>query len=403
MTARRPVVLLLMRKESPGYYSVERLFETLLPFLSRSAEVRIARVPCQSSGLWRCVRNIAFTARQQADIIHVTGDIYYCALGVRRRRCVLTVLDFCMLDRLSGARKRAFAALWYALPLRWARHVTALSASTRTELERRYPWAIGRAEVVPCCVDEAFRVPREISLAGAGKLRLLQVGTARHKNLERVAAAVSGLPVRLRIIGPLSGEQRSFLDSLDLEWTSAERLTGAEVVREYHDSDVLIFASTYEGFGLPVVEAQASGLPVITSDVAPMNEIAGDGALLVDPRDEAQIRAAVERLLESTALAQQLSERGRRNATRFDAMGIAGQYAGIYARACRGADLRDPRGGRQAGLQARWAISRCWLTTSSPPGTVSSSLSGVTAMPVKPLPAAKPIISVAVRPKQFRP
>ncbi|MGD0242890.1 MAG: hypothetical protein ABSB59_21510, partial [Streptosporangiaceae bacterium] len=84
-----------------------------------------------------------------------------------------------------------------------------------------------------------------------------------------------------------------------------------------------------------------------------------DGALLVDPRDEAQIRAAVERLLGSTALAHQLSERGRRNATRFDAMGIADQYAGIYARACRGGDLRDPRGGSQAGLQAGRAIDRC--------------------------------------------
>ncbi len=350
MTARRPVVLLLMRKEAPGYYSIERLFENLLPFLSKSAEVRIARVPCPSSGPWQCARNLAFTARQRADVIHVTGDIYYCALGIRRRKCVLTVLDFCMLDRLSGARKRVFSALWYALPLRWARHVTALSPATLGELGQRYPWASGRAEVVPCCVDDAFWFPQATSRAGTGKFRLLQVGTAPHKNLERVAAAVAGLPVRLRIIGPLTVEQRSLLDSLDLEWTSAQQLTGAEIVREYRDSDTLVFASTYEGFGLPVVEAQASGLPVITSAIAPMTEVAGDGALFVDPRDHAQIRAAMVRLLESPDLVRQLSEAGRRNAARFDARAIADQYAGIYARTRRRVDLPEVMPVEDAGL-----------------------------------------------------
>ena len=163
---------------------------------------------------------------------------------------------------------------------------------------------------------------------------MLQVGTGRNKNLERVAAAASGLPVQLRIIGALGEEQRSLLHSLDLEWTSAEQLPGEEVIREYRDSDILVFASTYEGFGLPVVEAQAIGLPVITSNRAPMTDVAGDGALFVDPYDVGDIRSALEKLISSPDLARRLSDQGRRNIARFDARTIANRYADVYKRVC---------------------------------------------------------------------
>ena len=144
--------------------------------------------------------------------------------------------------------------------------------------------------------------------------------------------AASRLPVRLRIIGALSEHQRSLLDSLDLKWSSAQGLSEDEMVEEYRDSDLLVFASTYEGFGLPIVEAQAIGLPVITSNMAPMNEVAGEAALLVDPYEEKEIRAAMEQLLRSSELARRLSEQGRRNAERFDARIVADHYADVYTR-----------------------------------------------------------------------
>jgi len=336
MTTHRPVVLLLMRKESPGYFSIEHLFKTLAPYLSKGFEAKIVQVPCQSSGILRCTRNIAFTARQRADVIHVTGDIHYCALAIRRRRCVLTIHDLCSLDRLKGLRKHIFSILWYSLPLRWAPYVTVISEETQRQLKRNFPASADKVRVIPNCVDEAFSFKRRIPWDGTGKPRVLQVGTAKSKNLERVAAAISGLPVRFRIIGALSEEQRSLLQSLDIEWTSVEQLPDEEVVKEYHGTDILIFASTYEGFGLPIVEAQASGLPVITSNMAPMSEVAGDGALFVDPYDKEEIRSALERLLSAPNLARRLSDQGRRNAQRFDARTIADRYADVYERICRG-------------------------------------------------------------------
>ena len=332
MTAQPPVVLLLIRAEWPSCHSIERLFETLVPLLSTNFEVRVVRVPCQSRGILRCARNLIFTARQRADIIHVTGDIHYCALAIRRQRCVLTIHDFCSLHRLKGIRKRIFSTLWYSLPLRWAPRVTVISEETRTQLEHFFPVIAGKMEVIPNCVDGAFNQNYTADRTGGGELRVLQVGTGRNKNLERVAAAASGLPLRLRILGPLSDRQRSFLRSLDLDWTSAQQLSGEEVVREYRDSDLLVFASTYEGFGLPIVEAQAIGLPVITSNMAPMTEVAGDAALFVDPYDEKEIRAALEQILRSPVLVRRLRDQGRRNAERFDAKIVADRYADVYTR-----------------------------------------------------------------------
>ncbi len=285
-----------MRKEASGYYSIERLFESLVPLLSEHFEVSIVQVPCHSRGILRCLRNLAFTARLRADLIHVTGDIYYCSLAVPRRRCVLTIHDLVSLPRLKGARKFVFSLFWYSLPLRWAPRVTAISDETKRNLVREFPSAAGKVEVIPDCVDAEFAGNYRPPRGATSTLQVLQVGTTVNKNLERVAGASSSLPLHLRIIGPLSNAQRGLLDSLDLAWSSTEQLSTEELIAEYRQSDVLVFASTYEGFGLPIVEAQAIGLPVITSNMPPMNDTAGDGALLVDPRT----RVRYERLSNSS-------------------------------------------------------------------------------------------------------
>jgi glycosyltransferase involved in cell wall biosynthesis len=212
--------------------------------------------------------------------------------------------------------------------------VTAISEETKRQLERYFPASKGKIEVIPNCVDPAFGENYRSAGASGGELRVLQVGTGWNKNLERVAAAAAGLRVRLRIIGPLSERQRALLRSLDLCWTSAQQLSEAEIIAEYRESDLFVFASTYEGFGLPIVEAQAIGLPVITSSLAPMTEVAGNAALFVDPYEEKEIRAALEKLLRSPDLARRLSEQGRRNAGRFDAQVVADRYADVYTRIC---------------------------------------------------------------------
>jgi glycosyltransferase involved in cell wall biosynthesis len=99
----------------------------------------------------------------------------------------------------------------------------------------------------------------------------------------------------------------------------------------YRNCDVVAFCSRYEGFGLPILEAQAMEKPLLTTGLQPMKDVAGDGALFVDP-DAASIRAGLQTIFRDEALRQRLVDAGRRNLARFDAETIAGEYARVYRR-----------------------------------------------------------------------
>jgi len=108
------------------------------------------------------------------------------------------------------------------------------------------------------------------------------------------------------------------------------RLTDEELVAAYQRCDMVVFASLYEGFGLPILEAQAIGRPVITSNFGAMREAAGDGALFVDPYSVDEIRAAILRIKNEPALREELVCKGRENVERFRAPVVAARYAELY-------------------------------------------------------------------------
>ena len=95
-------------------------------------------------------------------------------------------------------------------------------------------------------------------------------------------------------------------------------------------NDVLFIASKEEGFGFPVLKAQLCGVPVLAADAGALPEVAGEGALLVDPDDPVQLVAMLERTLFDTALRKDLVEKGKRNAARYSWDDTARQLRQIY-------------------------------------------------------------------------
>ena len=116
----------------------------------------------------------------------------------------------------------------------------------------------------------------------------------------------------------------------------------AEVIEQYRRADLVAFASTLEGFGMPILEAQSVGRPVVTSNCTSMPYVAGDGAVFVDPFSVASIRAGLLQVIEDGALRAALIERGRRNARRFDSDTIAALYRDLY-QSLRQARRQHPR------------------------------------------------------------
>lgn len=318
----------LQRRPMDGYHSIEGLFATLRRHMPDDIDAFAIESPYASRGLVGRLRNVCYSGANQADVNHITGDVHYLAYGLDPSRLVLTVHDCVFHRRMTGMRREVMRRLWYELPVKRASVVTVISEFTRQELADLTGVAAKNLRVIHDCVSESYqRNDREFN---ADAPEVLLIGTGENKNLNRVVQALAGGAWRLHVVGTLSESQRALLDSSGNEWRNSMNLTEAEMVTAYNDADAVGLVSLYEGFGMPIVEAQCVGRPVVTANVASMPEVAGDAALLVDPLDSDAIRLAFERLGESHNLRQELVGRGFENAKRFESATIAAQYAEVY-------------------------------------------------------------------------
>ncbi|HYC29383.1 MAG TPA: glycosyltransferase, partial [Chitinophagaceae bacterium] len=116
----------------------------------------------------------------------------------------------------------------------------------------------------------------------------------------------------------------------DIEFDYRSGLSDEEMVQAYVQADIIAFASTYEGFGMPILEGQATGRPVITSNISSMPEVAGNAACLVDPFDVTAIRAAFDKVITDDAYREKLIMDGLENVKRFSPQLIADKYLQLY-------------------------------------------------------------------------
>ncbi len=147
------------------------------------------------------------------------------------------------------------------------------------------------------------------------------------------------------IVGRVSDELRDQLMASKVEHVLLEGLSNDEVLEQYRQCDIVSFVSTFEGFGMPILEGQATGRVVVTSNTSSMPEVAGNAACLVDPFSVDSIRVGFRRVIDDADHRKELIEAGLENVKRFDPQLIAEQYLAIYH------ELAAP-GKKVGGLQA---------------------------------------------------
>jgi len=221
--------------------------------------------------------------------------------------------------------------------------------STRADLHRLLRTPNGKVDVVPL----AARVPAAAEATPEASLRArLELGDRQivlspsakrpHKNLPRLLRAIAAIEPDRRpalVVPGYPTVHESELRELarELGLTPLVRLPPwlppADFEGLYRAAACMVFPSLYEGFGLPVLEAMARGVPVACSNRSSLPEVAGDAALLFDPEDVEAIRAATERLLVDRDLAERLSEAGRERAARFSWERTADLTVASYRRA----------------------------------------------------------------------
>jgi glycosyltransferase involved in cell wall biosynthesis len=332
---------MFMRNPMSGAHSVERVFDSVRQHLPADILCQTRMCSRTSQGLWQRVWITVEAAFRQADVNHVTGDVQFLTTFMRRRRTVLTVLDLVTVERLRGFHRWLYFLLWFRIPIARARVVTTISSYTREHLLRELGSAKADVRVVHCqLMDGYVATPRVFNTS---RPVILMVGLAHNKNFFRSVEALAGIACELRIIGRLDERHLKTLAESGLAHTNCSGLTDAQIRDEYVSCDMLVFASTAEGFGLPILEAQAIGRPVVTSNVTSMPEVAGDAAEFVDPFDVDSIRAGVLRVIQDERHRTELITRGFENVKRFSPRAIAERYAAIYR------EVAGVGAGRQSG------------------------------------------------------
>ena len=317
-----------MRRRRPHLFSIEKVYEQVRAHLP--VDIAVRQWTCLRAGQTMAARLAdAWSARAaQGAVNHVTGDAHYLTWFTDPARNILTIHDVESLERMSGPKQALFRLLWFTIPVRRSAAVVVISQATRDALARQVSLDGKRVEVIPNPV--VTDIPRKTAAFDAARPTILHIGTKANKNLERHVAALSGLDVLLIVVGALTDAQRTLLGGSGLDWENRVQISDAALAATYAEADMLLFASLAEGFGLPVLEAQMAGIPVVTSNRSSLPEAAGNGALLIDPTDVDAIRAGVRRIVEDAALRDTLVEAGFANIARFAPDAIAGRYAALY-------------------------------------------------------------------------
>ena len=296
------------------------------------ANVELRSIPFPR--LWTHLRLSAEMLLQPPDVLFVPAHVLPL---LHPRRSVVTVHDLGYLyypeaHRPADRRYLAWSTAWNA---RRAALTLADSEATRNDLVRAYHVDPARVRVVYLGVGEATAARPPLRGAGEEEPRIacpyfLYIGTLQpRKNLERVVAAFARLAALPELDGVqlvLTGRRGWLYDSLFAQVNAlglAGRVLFPGYVAEgdlpalYAGALAFVFPSLYEGFGLPVLEAHAYGVPVLTANNSSLPEVAGDAALLVDPHDVDAIADAMYRLATDAALRQDLIRKGLENVKRF--------------------------------------------------------------------------------------
>ena len=322
------VQLIFVQRRKGEFWSLEGIFETVAEHLPAGFATKVLNVPALGGSSWVLWKNLLWSSRLRADVVHVTGDIHYVILALRSKPRILTIHDVRLIEEARGIRRFLLWLIWFYLPCRAADRLTVVSEATGKKLTQVARIPAEKIRVVPNPISPNFqRVAKEWD---GQRPILLHIGTTDNKNLDRVVEACAGLPVQLWILGRLNDRQRRFVEESGVDWKGYCDLPWSEVAKLYQQCDLVVFPSLYEGFGMPILEGQATGRPVLTSDRAPMREVAGGGALLVDPEDTGSIRKGLERLLHEPELRAELIRIGFENVKNYSPEAVAAQYAAVY-------------------------------------------------------------------------
>ena len=320
-------ILYLYRNPGMGY-SIGKVFTPIEKAMKNYAEVDSYNMPAfgySIKSLWQNIlmaRKIA--SSKPYDVIHITGQEHYLIPFLPKNRLVVTIHDLGFAQHGHGITGK-LKHLLFVETLKQVSNLTCISEKTRSEVTRLCGIEDKKIKVIDNGVNPLFKYyPKEMS---RNSPVILQIGLMNNKNIERSLVALQGIKCQLRVIAPRKDVDKTIFEKSGIDVSFASDLTDAELIDEYVKCDIVNLPSLYEGFGMPIIEGQAIGRVVVTSNISPMKEIAGDGAVLVDPEDTNSMH---EGYIEAINNSQKYIQSGLENVKRFDISKVVKQYHELY-------------------------------------------------------------------------
>ena len=296
---------------------------------------------------WRINKVAQLLKSNHIDLFHGFSQILPFGIENTGIPSVVTIHDLIFL-RYPGYYKWIDRKIYYFFTLSSCRRATkiiAISNQTKSDLIRFFGIHPDKIEVLYQSCDSRYFEKVDLVLKSSVRQKfnlperfILCVGTIekRKNQLAILEAAVNEkLTTTIVILGKATeyiNELQQFIQEAGVrkQVIFLHHTTTVELQAIYQMAEVMIYPSFFEGFGLPVLEAQASGCPVITSGISSLPEAGGEGALYIDPKNRSEIGHALKNVLSNNTLKQDLIKRGAANAERFGEKIVAERLMKFY-------------------------------------------------------------------------
>ncbi len=316
------------RKPSPAFHSIEEQFFNMQSKLNNECEFVNVFAKYHSKGFFRRIFIMVQAFLNQNQINHITGDINFISLFLKKSKTILTVHDIGSAIYKPGYKGKILKWFWFTIPFCRVKYITVISEFTKQEILSNFKINSNKIIVIPNCVSpQIVYSPKEFN---SDKTVILQIGTKTNKNIEKVIVAIKDIPCKFIVVGKLSETQTELLSKHNIDFENHFNIDYSKIIDLYKLADIVTFVSTYEGFGVPVLEAQATGRVIITSNISPMKDIAGEAAMLVNPNDVEEISFAIKKVISDSAFRNSLINLGSQNVKKSSAESVAEEYFNLY-------------------------------------------------------------------------
>lgn len=318
------MITLFFRQKREGVNSMEMVFGNLDANLLEHKNICVPKIGASIGAIWQ---NIKYARKNRTSVNHITGEVHYIAIGIGRNT-VLTVHDVQSVQYGSTLKNLLLKALWFWIPALIVKKITVISEFTKKELAEIIPFAKKKIVVIHNAFCPSFGYVEKTFNTECPTI--LHMGTNTNKNLERTVEALKYVPCHLNVVGKLTEAQKLLLESSGISYENHYDVAYSQIVEFYQNCDIVSFPSTYEGFGVPILEANAAGRPIVAGDIEVLHEVGNNAVCYVNPYSVEAIKNGFMKIIVNETYRNTIVQNGFENIKHFAPEVIAEKYNQIY-------------------------------------------------------------------------